>query len=320
MLYSPSVASLYRFMKSVRLAVVLILVITVLALLATLVPQDRSAAWYRARYGAPLSSLIGLVRLDRFFTSPLFCAPVFLFSVNLGACAVDRVVSRQRNRARRRYGPDLIHVGLLLLIAAGLVTALGRAEKTWPLAVGDEAAISPAYTLRLLSLQALRYDSGMPKAWISRVSVTRNGVREIASFPIEVNHPLRLRGVRVYQSSWDTEGILELADPEGRLVKASTGQGFQDGDSFWYFAETKQGVHGLGAVFQEYKGRALVSARSLAPGDVIGPFTVRSVSQREVTGLKAVRDPGLAPFLAALPLILAGLAVTFIQKRGDTAP
>jgi hypothetical protein len=30
-----------------------------------------------------------------------------------------------------------------------------------------------------------------------------------------------------------------------------------------------------------------------------------------------VRDPGRVPFLAAVILILAGLFLTFVQKRGD---
>jgi hypothetical protein len=38
-----------------------------------------------------------------------------------------------------------------------------------------------------------------------------------------------------------------------------------------------------------------------------------------VTGLKAVRDPGLAPFLVAVLLVTTGLCLTFIQKRGDTS-
>ena len=271
-------------------------------------------------YPGPLYALIRAIHLDRFFGSPLFLAPVLLFTLNLGTCAVDRLVSRQRRRAKRRFGPDLVHIGLLVPIAAGLVTALGRQERTWPLAIGHDAAISPAYSLHLLSLEYEKYDNGMPKEWISTVQVMRGGVQETASFPIEVNHPLRLKGLSVYQSSWDTEGVLELKDQEGRGVEATTGQGFQDGDSFWYFADTEQGGKGQTAVFQEYKGNSLVSSRTLGPGQTIGPFIVESVASREVTGLKVVRDPGLAPFLAALLLILAGLCLTFIQKRGDAAP
>jgi cytochrome c biogenesis protein ResB len=311
------VNALYKAVKSVRLTVVLLLVITALSLLATLVPQGRPDAWYKARYSPALYHLITAVRLESFFSSVFFLVPVFLFTVNLGVCAVDRVVRREKSKAKRRHGPDLIHVGLLVLIAAALVTALGRHEKTWPLAIGEEAAITPSYTLRLLSFQFLKYPDGAPKEWISTVAVTREGREEVASFPIEVNSPLRLKGVSVYQASWDSEGILDLEQGDGEKVTATTGQGFQQGDSFWYFAEVRPAGAGWTAVFEEYKGQDLSSTRVLGLGDAIGPFTVRGISQRELTGLKVVHDPGLLPFLVALAMVLAGLGLTFIQRRGD---
>jgi cytochrome c biogenesis protein ResB len=319
MMYSCAVKAVFAVLKSVRLALVLILGIAVLSLLATLVPQGRPDAWYRARYSPALSGLVSLTGMGNFFSSALFLVPVLLFTVNLSACAVDRLVRRARVRAPRRYGPDLIHIGLLVLIAAGLVTGLGRHEKTWALGVGDEAAIDERYTLHLLSFQFLRYDSGAPKEWISTVRVEQEGRPVIDSFPIEVNRPLRLHGLSVFQASWETVGTLDLRAADGGKETATTGEGFQDGGSFWYFSEVAQAGTRWKAVFQEIRDNRLVSSRTLSAGDAIGPFTVEGVSARQVTGLKAVRDPGVAPLLAALAVVLAGLALTFIQKRGDDA-
>jgi cytochrome c biogenesis protein len=295
--------------------VVLILVITVLALLSTFLPQNRPPAWYKAHYPAPVTGVVLALRLDSFFSSWVFLVPVLLFALNLGTCAVDRVVTRQRHRAPRRYGPDLVHVGLLVLIAAGVVTGTGRVEEAVRLGVGEEAAVGPGYTLHLLSLDYQKYDNGMPREWRSTVRVSRAGAVVNPSFAIEVNHPLRLEGLAVYQSDWVE--AMDLTDERGRPVTATTGQGFQDGDSFWYFADTTMRGGGLAAVFQEYKGHALVSSRTLGPGEQIGPFTVKMVYQ--VTGLKVVRDPGLAPFFVAAALVLLGLALTFIQRRGGAA-
>jgi cytochrome c biogenesis protein ResB len=320
MLYSLAVKTLLNVFKSVRLALVLILVIVVLALLATLVPQGRSDAWYQERYSPAVYRLVSFMDLGNFFTSALFLIPVVLFTLNLAVCAADRLARRARVRAPLRIGPDLVHIGLLVLIAAGLVTALGRQEKMWALGVGDDAAIDSRYSLHLLSFQFLKYDSGAPKEWISTVSVEQEGRRVIDSFPIEVNKPLRLHGVSVYQASWETEGTLALRTSEGGKETATTGEGFPDGDSFWYFAEVTPDGTQWKAVFQEIKGHRVVSTRTLSPGDGIGPFVVEGVSARQVTGLKAVKDPGIVPFLVALAIVLAGLCVTFIQKRGDDAP
>jgi cytochrome c biogenesis protein len=313
------VRALYRFFRSVRLAIVLILVITTLSLFSTFVPQGQGEECYRVRYSPFVSGLIAAAGMDGFFSSILFLAPAFLFTVNLSVCAVDRFAKRARARARRRYGPDLIHLGLLLLIAGGLVTSLARQEKLVWLAEGEQAALIRSYTVRLVSFEFQKYEDGSPKDWISTVSVERNGKIEASSFPIEVNRPLRVAGMRIYQSSWTIEGAAHLKDEAGLLNVAMTGQGFQDGDSFWYFADAHQASPGSAdwrAMFEQWKGDALVSTRILGPGDAIGPFTVERVSGRLLTGLKAVRDPGFLLVIVALAAIAAGLVLTFIQKRG----
>ena len=313
--------SLYAFFTSVRLALVLIVVIVVLALLATLVPQGRPEAWYQANYSSAVSRAVQFMHLANMFGSALFLVPVCLFTLNLGFCTVERFARRVRTAAPRRYGPDLVHIGLLVLIAGGLVTALGRQEQTQFLAEGAEAGIGSGYAVRLLSFQFLRYDNGSPREWISTVDVTRDGQREIASFPIEVNHPLRLRGLTVYQSSWDVEGTLRLKDSDGRDVSPSPGDYFDQGGSRWMFSSFQHDGTAWAVVFQRFQGRTLEETRTLRTGDTIGPFTVTGITAREVTGLKTVRDPGLVPFLVAVVLITAGLALTFLQRnpRGDAS-
>jgi hypothetical protein len=321
------VKTVYGFLKSVRLTIVLVLVIAALSLVASLVPQGRPDAWYRSHYPPALSDLIRFAGLPRFFSSVGFLAPAFLLTLNLAVCAVDRVIRRVKNKAKPRYGPDLVHLGLLVLIAGGLVTALGRQETTWSLAVGEDAALSSTYALHLLSLQFLKYDNGAPKEWTSTVRVTRDGNVEIPSFPIRVNQPLRLKGLSVYQAAWELQGTLDLRDAGGEAVTATTGQGFPLGDSFWYFAEAQKTRDAWSIVAVEYKGREMrpVSTRELRAGDVLGPYTVTGITAREITGLKAVRDPGFAPFLAALGIIVLGLCLTFIQSNAsrysaDSAP
>jgi len=306
--------ALYKFFKSVRLAVVLILVITALSLLATLVPQGRGGAYYQGHFSPAVFRLISWFQFDRVFSSPLFLNPIALFTINLGVCAVDRFIRRVRAKAVKRYGPDLIHIGLLVLIAAGLVTALGRQEKDYTIAPGTEAALEHTkYTLSLQSFEFLRYETGSPKAWISTVSVVKDGKTEIASFPIEVNHPLRLKGVTVYQNSWVSEATLKL--PDGTEGTMQAGEVFRDGPSFWYFADIVRDENVLKALFQEYRGHSIVSMRKVGPADSIGSYTVREV--RQSTVLRAVSDPGFLPVIVALAIAAAGLALTFIQKRRE---
>jgi hypothetical protein len=144
---------------------------------------------------------------------------------------------------------------------------------------------------------------------------------EIPSFPIRVNQPLRLKGLSVYQTEWELQGVLDLKDAEGQEVTATTGQGFPSGQSFWYFAEAQKARDEWSVTAVQYEGRDMkpVFTRELRAGDSLGPYTVLGITAREVTGLKAVKDPGFAPFLAALVIIAVGLALTFVQKnsRGE---
>ena len=63
-----------RFVKlfsSVRLAIVLIILVTLASVLGTLIPQGRSAAEYAARYGS-LSGLFQALQLTRLYRSGWF--------------------------------------------------------------------------------------------------------------------------------------------------------------------------------------------------------------------------------------------------------
>ena len=307
---------IFAFFKSVRLAVVLIVIIIVLSFLATLVPQGRPDQWYEARYAPPLLALIDTLQLRNFFSSLVFLVPVGFFTVNLAFCTVDRLVRRARTGAARRHGPDLVHIGLLVLIAGGLATGLGRHEATWTLAEGDEAAIGSGYTLHLVSFTYVTYDNGSPRDWISTVNVLRDGRGVGAAIPIEVNHPLRLKGITVYQSSYDVTGTLRLRDPGGADVPPpEPGDFFDQGGFRFVFEGFRRQGDAWTASFERRRGGAPQETVVLRVGDSIGPFTVTGIEGREITGLKAVSDPGLAPFAVALFLITAGLCLTFIQNR-----
>jgi hypothetical protein len=239
--------------------------------------------------------------------------PCILFFVNLAVCAVDRIASRLQRKARQRYGPDLVHLGLLLLIVGALLSTWGRQEGSFYLGKGDSIDLSMGYRLRLLNFVDKRYEDGRPMDWVSTVEASRREKVLAASYPIEVNRPLRLRGLKIYQSSFKREDTAELREPGGQIVPMRDGQYFEWQDSILYFAGIQDGK----AVYERWKGHAVVETLSLAEAQAVGPYTIVGLSSRELTGLKAVRDPGFLPVLVALLVVIAGLALTFIQKSRD---
>jgi hypothetical protein len=307
------VQALYRFFRSVRLAVVLLLLLTALSILATLVPQGREPAFYFHNYPPLLARLITALGYANFFKSWLFLIPCVLFFANLAVCAVDRLAGRLRRKARRRYGPDLVHLGLLLLIVGALLSTWGRREGSFYLGLGDSIDLPMGYHLKLLDYVDRRYEDGRPKDWVSTVEATRGQQVLEASYPIEVNRPLRLRGLKIYQSSFRREDTARLREPGGELVSMRDGQYFEWQGDILYFAGIQDGK----AVFERWEGHSLAQTLSRGPSQPIGDYTIVQLSSRELTGLKAVKDPGFVPVLAALLVVIAGLALTFIQKSRD---
>ena len=319
------VSRLYRFFRSVKLAVVLILVIVALSITATLIPQGQPAAFYQATYGPATSALITALGMDELFSSPLFLTPVALFLINLAVCTAHRLLQRARAGAAHRHGPDLIHVGLLILIAGGVITATLRQEKQFFMTEGDSVEIAGRYRLTLERFRFLTYSDGRPRDWIStlRIETTATGPDRTAE--VQVNSPLHLGNIKIYQTSYDKEITAHLRDRDGKIHVISRGQGFHDGELTVAFADVREdsgdgtagnaGHASTRAVFQRWQGERQIPSLLVGPGETVGDYTLVSASARLSTGLTAVRDPGFVPVLIGLIMSGTGLALTFAQKN-----
>ncbi|MEI6874418.1 MAG: cytochrome c biogenesis protein ResB [Spirochaetota bacterium] len=313
--------AVYKFLKSTRLAIVLILVIILFALLGTLIPQGRSVAEYKDMYSPFLYWLISFSGLQNYTSALLFWVPILLFILNLGVCTIDRLVKRAKNKAVKHFGPDLIHVGLLILAIGALITATVRREQDFTMRVGDSVNLSDGYAMNLSKFEFIKYPDGRPKAWISTVDVSKDGKPFRKDVKIEVNHPLAIGLLKVYQMNYGSDGTIILVDAAGDRSEMKLGQGLQSGDTVLGFASAKRAADptkGFVAEIQVWKDQTVVSSREVAAGEVLGSYTVASISADEFTGLRAAADPGFIPVLIALMLGAVGLTMTSIHKsKGD---
>jgi hypothetical protein len=307
---SKALLALYKFFRSMRLAVVLILIIAVLSIVSTLIPQGREAAFYFHSYGVYWAQILLILGFDSFFRSLLFLIPVGLFFINLSVCTVDRLANRERRKARRRHGPDLIHIGLLLLVIGAMFSAFGRIESLVYMGEGDEIQVRGQYRTRLVDFEYEEYEDGRPKDWISTVEVRRGEELLFASFPIEVNKPLRIGGVRIYQTSFVREDRALLRDRDGISRPIADGQGFEMEGAMVSF----RGIEGNTAVFERWEQQSRTAIYRTGIGETIGEYTVMELGSRDVTGLKAVKDPGFIPVVVSLIIVAGGLTLTLIQK------
>ncbi|MCX6559871.1 MAG: cytochrome c biogenesis protein ResB [Candidatus Aminicenantes bacterium] len=118
------------------------------------------------------------------------------------AAGDGRVSLLARKRMAGLFGSDLVHVGLLVLLAGALVTAAGSVRSELPMREGQTLDVPGAgFALRLDKFETEYYPDESVKAWKSAVTVMEAG-QALRGAVISVNRPLTHRGFSFYQMSY----------------------------------------------------------------------------------------------------------------------
>jgi len=290
------VRGVWSALTSSRTAVTLLLLIAAFCITATLIPPDRSR---------------GALGIFSSWPFVLLCAAL---ASNLACCAARRFILRLRHRARLRLGPDLVHLGLLVLMVAGVLTAAGRREGIAWLAEGDSVRLPDGSSLRLLAFDFESYPDGRPKEWVSTVEVSRDDRVLIPSFDIEVNRPLRAGGLRLYQSEWDAEEAAILVDATGKTITLHQGRVLSSGSETLVFNGIDAHGDGNEGRFSRATAGGEEEELSLAIGSTVAGLRLESIEERLFSGLMAVKDTGFAVAVAGALIMAAGLALWAAQR------
>lgn len=312
-----------NFLTSMKLALVLILVVTVMFIFATLIPQERELEFYLQTFGEPLGTMITTFHFDNFYRSIVFLVAVGLFFINLLGCSIKRFATRYMTKAPIRLGPDIIHLGILAALVGGLISLFTLQEGFIMAVEGETFALEQGIEVKVTSFTYQAYEDGRPKDWISDVSVFKDGelIKEAA---IEVNSPLEIEGYRIFQSSYSLTATASLGHKNGDRVTLRSGEGLrlEDGTAFALSGiatiegETPEDKDEYAAIIHVMKGDSSEKV-TLKARDSWGDFTLRRLSVYTQTGLQVSRDPGGPVMMIALIIFIIGLAVTAYQKLGD---
>ena len=279
--------SLIRFFSSVKLAISLIIIIVVVSILGTLIPQGRPEADYASRYGG-LAPLLSLLRFTDLYHSPGYIGLLAILALNTVVCTLTRLGPKLRRTFRpkleaeakgllaakdngsmktglglketaaavgqalaaRRYkirekvgdrrlvifgrkrtlgwfGSDIVHLGLLVILAGAIISSLFSFRTMLNLQKGKARPVPGAdFEVRLDRFDTDYYPDGQNvKDWRSRLTVIAGG-RDVLTEDIEVNRPLAYGGFVFYQSSYvqDTKSPLLLFEVR---ESSSSAQAFQ---------------------------------------------------------------------------------------------
>ncbi|HEB29577.1 MAG TPA: hypothetical protein ENI15_01715 [Spirochaetes bacterium] len=324
----------YNFLKNTKLAIVLVLYLAVSSGLSTLVPQGKEIAFYYQEFSPAMAWLITSTQFNKFFSSVPFVLPVIMFFLNLLTCSIVRFVKRVRSKARKRFGPDIIHFGILMLMVAVLWAPGGKEKETVFLSEGDTKDLGNGYELVLNRFEFLKYDDGRPKDWYSYVDVKKDG-DVVITHRIEVNKPLKVGKLKLFQSSYNQEMVANVSNDAGEKFDIRPGDYYTARDAIIVFKgviidNENGGSNGCSppaaagfAVFEELvgmgqeEGHSVAAVHRVAVYDVLDGFKIEKVCIISETGLQIVKDPTTTPVMIAMILIGLGISLTFIQKLGD---
>ena len=241
-----------------------------------------------------------------------------------------------------RFGVYIVHLGVLVVLIGGLTTALFGFRGYMNLAEGTSSnlvsyfsgpkIIELPFYVKCNKFKIDFYPSGMPKAYISDLSIIENG-KEVLRKEIKVNEPLKYKGIYFYQASYGQgEAFLKIVDKRGqRVVGVAFGQPIKLGKGTYLRIVSIDGnTMTVGIEF--------IRNGKVEQG-VIKPFvmyrvpgtdkTIAMVDFKPVfyTGLQVSKDPGTWIVWVGSSILIIGLIVAFfiphkriwarIEKRGD---
>jgi hypothetical protein len=194
-----------RWLSSMAGAVWILVALAVMSVLGLAIGQGLPPQAYTDRYGDVVGAMIYRAGFAEIFTSWYFLGLAAVLALSLVACSFGRLVRMARVGGRgwlSRAGSLTIHLSLVVILAGAVVTgAFGfRYSAPYYLAAGDEMDVEEGgFTVRVDAASTEFTPNGMVSEYYSDVTVIEEG-KEVLSQRIEVNHPLIMNGVGLYQS------------------------------------------------------------------------------------------------------------------------
>ncbi|MCW5206148.1 cytochrome c biogenesis protein ResB [Desulfobulbus sp. F5] len=257
-----------------------------------------------------------------------------------------------------RYGVYLVHISILIILLGAVIGSPTVAKKILKnpqfafkggvllpelrsteriFSYDDESEIPLGFTVRCNFFDIHFYDNGMPKDFVSGLTVLEQG-KEVLTTNIEVNKPLTYKGITFYQSSyndmhrpiihltnlttgkktvfpvnpeqWDAthswqeeggQGMLRIQ--EARSVPAENGTGTSTEMQMWLMDS-----QGPPSMFPMSYGRPVIVERPSTKYELkIGPHYA--------TGLQVSKDPGVWWVYSGCALMLLGLYAAFFMSH-----
>ncbi len=190
-------------LSSMRTGVALLALLSAFAVAGVLIGQDLRPEAYVERFGETWAKIVMGSGLTSVFRSWYFLLTVWVLTLSLLSCSFRRILRLVRGRGPRlaSLGSLITHLSLVVVLVGGVLMAtvgFKRVDSRF-LRAGDTTDVPEGgFELRVDEARTEFASSGAVSEYVSVVTVIEEG-RELETRRIEVNHPLSVNGVGVYQ-------------------------------------------------------------------------------------------------------------------------
>jgi cytochrome c biogenesis protein len=246
-----------------------------------------------------------------------------------------------------RIGVYFVHLSILLLLIGALIGTVFGFKAFLNLDEGelsDKAFISKTresvnigFSIRCNKFDVKFYDTGAPEEFKSNLTIIENG-KESFTNDILVNHPLRYRGINIFQASYGSAApdsavvdIIRLSDKNittrsikiGEQINLPEDQGLFKLEGFLPHFDFRG--HNLGEAFigkithEEGKSFQICIPVKFPTFDKMRKgkfaFVVKDFENKYYTGLQITKDPGIWYVYAGFILMIIGCWITFFMSH-----
>jgi cytochrome c biogenesis protein len=236
-----------------------------------------------------------------------------------------------------RTGVYVVHASILVIFIGAIIGELYGFKGNVLIPETDQTdkiytsngtkTIDLGFTVRCDSFILELYPTGMPKRYKSALTLLENG-KELFQAPIEVNSPLRYKGITFYQSSY--EGYQDFMITVTNMASGSSktsivpfqkkGEWPQEGLTFGVINAEGMGqsVSRLKVWFSDSKGAPSVlwlKDGESATVERDGGKYLLSTKQMYATGLQVCKDPGVWVVYIGFGLMVIGLIMAFFMSH-----
>jgi len=332
-------------LSSLKLTIPLLILLAALSVIGTLITQNASEAEYLRRYSKETYYIFKGLGLFNMYHSWWFIGVLILLAINLIACSWKRLpgVWQQVRKAKSGYarlGTYLTHLGVIIILAGGLIGAVWGAKGYVEIVEGEtvEGVLirRPQWMMRPLRFvvrcDAFRvdfYPDGAPREFLSTLTFLDGGRVVIDHAPLRVNHPLSYGGLTFYQASYGISArpILEVRKKgtksashtmQLRQGEAQPIPGTQEEIGFMRYQER---VHDMGEAIllvlltpdSPPEGFWLFKKEGLQVGEFT--FIFKALEKKNYTAIQVTHDPSLPIVWAGCSLLVIGMVMTFTLRR-----